>query len=156
MSNIALDKLKECIVLAKTQYYQLVLLVGESGTGKTGILKKLAEEYNTKIINLNMELSARLLELTEQQRSIKLPGFLAEIAEEYPEPIIFDNIELLFDKSLKLNPLTLVQEISRNLIVVSSWNGSCHQGNLIYAESSHPEYRKYDNIEVLVVNAVEA
>ncbi len=45
------DKLKRSLQAAEGLYYRLVLLVGETGTGKTGVLRDVAGEFGTSVIN---------------------------------------------------------------------------------------------------------
>ncbi len=133
-------------------YHRLVLLVGDTNSGKTSILQYVAEAFGTSIINVSLELSSELLELTAKQRSLRLPGILAQIADKVQPPVVLDNLELLFDKNLKQDPLRLLQGISRNRTVVASWSGRMASGKLLYAEAGHPEYRSYDSIDVLIVS----
>ena len=145
------DKIKRSLQSAEGLYHRLVLLVGETGSGKTGVLRDIAEEFGTSVINVNLALSTELLELTAKQRSLRLPGILDQIADKAPLPVVLDNLEILFDKDLKQDPLRLLQGISRNRPVVASWNGAITSGKLIYAESGHPEYRSYDSVDALIV-----
>jgi hypothetical protein len=132
-------------------YHRLVLLVGETGSGKTGVLREVAEGFDTSVINVNLALSSELLELTAKQRSLRLPGILDQIADEAQGPVVLDNLEILFDKELKQDPLRLLQGLSRNRAVVASWNGTMTSGRLLYAETGHTEYRSYDSVDALIV-----
>jgi hypothetical protein len=67
-------------------------------------------------------------------------------------PVVLDNLEILFDRELKQDPLRLLQGISRNRSVVASWNGIVDSGRLLYAEPGHPEYRCYEQVDTLIVN----
>lgn len=155
MAEPALDKIKQSLQAAEGLYHRLVLLVGETGSGKTGVLREIAEGYGTSVINVNLELSAELLELTAKQRSLRLPAILNQIVDKAQLTVVLDNLEILFDKDLKQDPLRLLQSISRNRAVVASWNGTMHSGRLSYAENGHPEYRSYDSVDALIVNMEE-
>ena len=145
------DKIKRSIQAAEGLYHRLVLLVGETGSGKTCVLRDIAEELGSSVINVNLSLSGELLELTAKQRSLRLPGIIDQIADKAQSPVVLDNLEILFDDELKQDPLRLLQGISRNRAVVASWNGSMNSGRLLYAETGHPEYRCYDSVDALVV-----
>jgi len=132
-------------------YHRLVLLVGETGSGKTGVLREIAEGYGTSVINVNLALSCELLELTAKQRSLRLPEILDLIADQPQAPVVLDNLEILFDKDLQQDPLRLLQHISRNRTVIASWNGTMNSGRLSYAENGHSEYRSYDSVDALIV-----
>ena len=62
------------------------------------------------------------------------------------------NIEILFDVSLKQDPLRLLQGLSRNKTVVAAWNGSIVDNSLTYAAPAHPEYRRYPARDFLVAS----
>jgi type II secretory pathway predicted ATPase ExeA len=106
-------------------YHRLVMVVAPAGAGKTVALQGVNECMAAPIINVNFELSRRMLDLTERQRALQLPGLLAEIVEAAKaEVVLLDNIEILFDVSLKQDPLRLLQGLSRNKTVVAAWSGS--------------------------------
>ena len=125
-------------------YYRLLLLIGPEGSGKTRTLQCLSNKLNTKLVNVNLAVSERMLDLTERQRILKTPMILEEIIEEAgSDTILLDTFEMLFDDTLKQNPLVLLQKSARNRNIVAAWNGCIEKNNLIYAEPSHSEYQKY-------------
>lgn len=136
---------------AEGLYYRLVLLVGETGSGKTSALRCVAEELETSVINVNLALSSELLELTARQRTLRLPSMLDKITSNAQSLVVLDNLEILFDKSLKQDPLRLLQGLSRHRTVLASWSGSATSERLVYAQSDHFEYRSYDSFDALIV-----
>lgn len=93
------DKIKQSLRAAEGLYHRLVLLVGETDSGKTSVLRDVAEEFGTSVININLALSSELLELTLRQRSLWLSGILSQIANKAQAPVALDNLEILFDKT---------------------------------------------------------
>lgn len=146
------SQLRSAIETATTSYYRLVLVVGESGSGKSGVLREISENLGTIVVNVNLALSGKLLELTARQRSLRLPGILCQMVEQEGNLVVLDNLEILFDQALLQDPLRLLQSISRNRTIVASWNGTVNGGRLEYAEAGHPEYRTYDPVGALLVN----
>lgn len=144
--------LKHAIEMSERIYHRLVLLVGESGSGKTSTLNHLSNELGIEIINLNLRLSEQLLEITPKKRPLQLPKILDQVIREAGEIAILDNIEIMFDTSLKQDPLKLLQKISRNKTIISSWNGKQDHLKLLYAERGHPEYRNYKISDFLTVS----
>ncbi len=132
-------------------YYRLVLLVGASGSGKTGVLQGLAEALGSSVLNVNAELSGELLGVAPKQRRLQVQEALEQIIAQAQAPVVLDNLELLFDKSFQQDPLRLLRSISRNRAVVASWNGSVNAGRLLYAETSHAEYRNYEAADALLI-----
>lgn len=151
MAELTHDKIKRSIQAAEGLYHRLVLLVGEAGSGKTAVLRGIAEEFGSSVVNVNLALSSELLELTAKQRSLRLPHILDQIAGQAQATVVLDNLEILFDKDLQQDPLRLLQSISRNQAVVASWNGVVNSGRLRYAETGHPECRIYDSVDALIV-----
>jgi adenylate kinase family enzyme len=137
------QKLQDLITLAHDSFYRLVLVIGPSGSGKTEMLKRLEVDSGCTYINLNLELSSRLIDLSEKQRGMQVKPLIADILDTVSGAILLDNIEILFDSALQQNPLLLLQGLSRNRTLVVSWNGSIKDGSLTYAEPGHPEFRKY-------------
>lgn len=134
-------------------YHRLILVVAPAGTGKTPALQAVGERTGAPMVNINLELSRRLLDLTERQRAIKIPRLMNEVvAQTGGDVVLLDNLEILFDISLKQDPLRLLQSLSRNRTVVAAWNGAITKGMMTYAVPEHPEYRKYPVSDFLVVS----
>lgn len=145
------EKIIRSMPMVDSLYYRLVLLVGKTGSGKTSVLANVAGQLGTSVININQALSNELLELTTRQRSLRLPGILHQIVGQSPLPAVLDNLEILFDRNLKQDPLRLLLGVARNRTVLASWNGTMTDGRLLYAETGHPEYRSYDPVDALIV-----
>lgn len=150
------EQVKRSLQSTEDLYHRLVLLVGETGSGKTGILRDIAAEFDTQVVNINLAVSSALLELTTKQRTLRLPEILDQVAGNIKSPVVLDNLEILFDTGLQQDPLRLLQSISRNQAVVASWNGAIVSGKLVYAEPGHPEYHTYDLADVTIVGMPES
>jgi len=133
-------------------YHRLVMLVAPAGAGKTAALQNVHGRTSAPLVNVNLELSRRMLDLTARQRALQLPRLLAEIAgTSATDVVLLDNLEVLFDVSLKQDPLRLLQGLSRIKTVVAAWSGSVSGEYLVYATPDHPEYRRYPVRDFLVV-----
>ena len=153
MAEPLADRVIRRIGQAAELYNRLVILVAPAGAGKTAALQDVHERTAAPLVNVNLELSRRMLDLTERQRVLQLPRLLAEIVgSSAADVVLLDNIEVLFDVSLKQDPLRLLQGLSRNKTVVAAWSGSIDGERMIYATPDHPEYRRYPLRDFLVVN----
>jgi len=145
-------KLERAIEQAASQYYRLVILVGAPASGKTTALQSVAQNLGCQLLNVNLELSKKMLELTRTQRSRQVERLLKEVIASVPgDVVLLDNLEILFDTALELQPLRLLQVLNRNRTIVASWNGSFQGGTLIYAEPGHPEFMQFKQPEAVVV-----
>ena len=149
----ATTKLERAIQQATSQYFRLVILAGAPASGKTAALQSLAQMLGCQLVNVNLELSKRLLELTRTQRSRQVERLLKEAIAAAPgDVVLLDNLEILFDNSLEVEPVRLLQVSSRNRTIVASWNGSFHAGTLTYAEPGHPEFIQFKQTEAVVIS----
>ena len=95
-------------------------------------------------VNLNRELSRRLLGVPEQERPRQLFPILQEMVRTSPgEVVLWDNGELLFAPQLQQDSLRCLLDLARHKTLVAAWSGSCQKGYLTYATLDHPEYRRY-------------
>lgn len=176
MAEPLADRVMKRIGQAADLYNRLVLLVAPAGSGKTAALQDVHERTMAPLVNVNLGLSLALLDLTSRKRALQLPRLLAEIVgTSAADVVLLDNIEVLFDVSLKQDPLRLLQGLSRNKTVVAAWSGEIRaEGRgprteletsdnsslitqssslyLVYATPGHPEYKRYPLRDFLVVN----
>lgn len=154
MASGAVPNLADAVEAVGGAYHKLVLLVGPPGSGKTAGLRSFATHSARPFLNVNLALSQRMLELTKGQRARKVESlFERAVADVAQGSVVLDNLELLFDAALQVDPLRLLQKLSRNLLVVASWNGTHQGGVLTYAEPHHPEYRSYGDVDAVIVAA---
>ena len=136
---------------AQDLYHRLILVVGPGGSGKTATLRAVAAHAGAPVLNLNLELSRRLLDLTARQRLLEVPRVLDDLIGRDRPLVLLDNTELLFDPTFGQDPLALLQRASRNRTIVAAWNGTLDNGYLSYAEPGHPEYRRYPQTGLVIV-----
>ena len=132
---------------------KLVLLVGADRSGKTKLLRDLGAKLNIEPLNVGLELGRRLAATPNNKRGFSAGELLREIAdkERTDDPLLLDNLELLFEKGLQVNPLDLVKRLAHSKRVVAVWPGELRGDRLIYADMSHPEHRDYSRDGVVVL-----
>ena len=98
MAEPLADRVIKRIGQAAELYHRLVMLVAPAGSGKTAALQDVHERTAAPLVNVNLELSRRMLDLTERQRALQLPRLLAEIVgASAADVVLLDNVEVLFD-----------------------------------------------------------
>jgi hypothetical protein len=128
---------------------KLVLLIGPPNAGKTALLHSLAKSKGVTPLNIGAELGGRLAGMPQRQRHLQTTAILRELADQHApgDLLLLDNIELLFDRSLQLDPLDLLKRHAHARRVVAVWpgelQGDARTGRLTYADMGHPEHQDY-------------
>ena len=152
-----MDDLLQRIDQVTSLYNRLILLVAPSGRGKSSILQALQQKTKAPFINIGLELSQQLLEFNEKQRAIQVNRLISNLLNTFHSVLILlDNTEILFQPSLQLDPLRLLQKLSRDRTIVAAWNGYVKYGHLIYAAPEHPEYRRYPIHNLTIITLEDA
>jgi len=138
---------------ASKRYHQLVLAVAPYDLEVTNFMAELSKKRQYPYINVNLTLSRALLDYSIRERISKLIPVLEEVvSEKKAQAILLDNIEILFEPSLKQDPLRCLEQLSRNQTIVANWRGIYSNGTLTYSEPGHPEYKFYSAVDTLIVN----
>lgn len=117
-------RLIETIRTVSSDRHKLVILLGQFGTGKTDLLKDVAAEIDGIYVNLNLELTERLLTLPRRKYDdgVTAHKLIDELCDELSpngEPLLIDNVEILLSPELgKLNPIDTFKRMSRQRPVV--------------------------------------
>ena len=141
-----IEKLERLVDEVGSLHSKLVLLIEFPGKGKKkALLHALAKKKNVVPLNIGAELGRRLAALPQRQRRLQTTTFLRELADQHStgDLLLLDNIELLFDRSLQLDPLDLLKRHAHVKRVVAVWPGELRDGRLTYAEMGHPEHQDY-------------
>ena len=70
------QRIAERVPTAGGLYHRLILLVGRPRTGKTTALRELVADKGWPLVNVNLALAERLLELTAKQRALRVARLL--------------------------------------------------------------------------------
>lgn len=148
-----LEKLERLVSEIGELNNQLILLVSVGRGGKTRLLRQLGARLNIEPLNVSLELGRRLAVTPNNKRGLSAGQLLREIADKHrtEEPLLLDNMELLFEPSLQINPLDLVRRLAHSRRVVAVWPGELRNDRLVYADMSHSEYRDYSSDGVVML-----
>lgn len=151
-----IDRLERLTDDVAVLHSKLIVIVGVSGAGKSALLANLGGRHDAHVLNVGSELSRQLAARPAKQRALAVPTILRDLADEHAagDLLLLDNIELLFDRTLRLDPLDLLKQLARSRRVVAVWPGELRDGRLIYAEMGHPEHQDY-GLEGLVPFAIQ-
>jgi predicted AAA+ superfamily ATPase len=140
-----LERLNRLIEDVRSLNSKLILLIGPPRCGKTRLLDGLAKHRNTTVLNVGGSLGRQMLEITGTQRHLQAAALMSALAADHSKGglVLFDNIELLFDQSLRLDTLDLLKRNGRTRCVVAAWPGEFNNSRITYATLGHPERRDH-------------
>ncbi|MCB0068741.1 MAG: BREX-3 system P-loop-containing protein BrxF [Caldilinea sp.] len=147
------DEVLALLEPAEALYSRLILVVGRGRSGKSTVLRKVAEQTGAEVCNMGLLLSEGLLACEPRQYPLRC----GELLDDYVRglaagPALLDNIDLLFDKMLAVDPMSLLQKVARSQTVVAAWRGHVDRGMLHYAIPGHREWRSTPVNGVLLVD----
>src|SRR5690348_15989619 len=118
-----IDRLDRLIRDVAALHSKLIVIVGAAGAGKSALLAELGKRHGTHVVNVGSELGRRLAARSVKQRALAAPALLRELANEAAAKgvVLLDNVELLFDHTLRLDPLDLLKQLARSERVVVVW-----------------------------------
>ena len=140
-----IEKLELLTTAIATLHSKLILLVGPQNTGKKSLLQSFGKRVDAKPLNVGSQLGLRLAGLSQKQRPIEAISLLRELSDQHAKDdlLLLDNIEILFDRTLQLDPLDLLKRQAQVRRVVAVWPGELHDVRLTYAVMGHPEHQDY-------------
>lgn len=144
-----LEKIENSISLVAERYYKQIFVYDYSD-GKS--VKKFAKTHSLPYINVNIEISQLLKDVSVDRRSFRITEVFHHLIDKYPESVIcLDYYELLFDSSLAIDPMILIKNNSRYKTLIISWRGKIIGDALIHAEPGHPEYKKFIVQDAIII-----
>jgi hypothetical protein len=92
------------------------------------------------------------MEIPAKSRPLKVAKLLEDLLDDVEDDgVLLEHIEILFEASLKVEPLTLLRSVARRRLVVVMWRGEIEAGNFVYGFPGHPEYRSYPARDLALV-----
>lgn len=135
-------------------HYNIVILYGPHGIGKTNILRNVASSNGIKYINIGEHLAELIKDISPATRVRNVQPLLESMLETNTTNII-DDTEILFNKDLNQNIPLLLRNIGRKrtAALVISIPGVLKDGKLIFSEAPYWDAAQYDMHDFTLVNA---
>ena len=147
MMNVTITDLKKRIDDLGNQYYKMMFVIFKNYSIET-FSSKLTD---TRILNINFQLSEKLLVIPAKDYYWYVTDFLLSFMDDDKMTYILNHIDILFDPVLAIQPISVLESISRQRKIVVIWPGEYREGKLFYAEPQHSEYFKTQGPENLVI-----
>lgn len=149
-TDIIQDITQQALAAGGVQSSCVVLLVL-----KENELKGLSRLFpNDKFLNISKLLAERLISMSRKKREANLTSELKFIALNCNNVCYMQRIQFLFAQELNVDPIKLLQLISRKKPVVAIWPGGIDGSTLFYATPGHPEYINYQLSELQDVQVI--
>ena len=141
--------LGEICLRADRAHFRMVWVVGGTAAERSALLRGFAEATAGELIELGKGLSAALIDVSASLRAASVEDCFARLLEDRPGPILcLDHLEILFEPSLRLNPVELLKNSSRHRLLVASWPGTIQGDRITFGPEEHPAHRKYFHQEM--------
>lgn len=111
------------------------------------ILEKLSteiQESGVSHLNISKELSTSLMTVSASERSRFSQKWLIDILDTFQNgPVLYTCPDLLFDPSLKIDPLSLIRQVARIKQLIVLWPGEYSANTLSYAVPEHHHFQTW-------------
>ncbi|MCY8752954.1 BREX-3 system P-loop-containing protein BrxF [Bacillus inaquosorum] len=149
MNTHFLEQIENSISVVSERYFKQIF-VYDYINGNS--VKQFAETHSLPYINVNIEISRLLQDISVSRRSFRITEVFQQLIDKHHDDVIcLDYYELLFDNSLEIDPMILIKNNSRYKTLIISWRGKIIGDTLIHAEPGHPEYKKFIVQDAIII-----
>lgn len=128
-----MDKISEKLEQMKEGNKRLLLIIGQPGSGKSKLIHEYSNNTGIPIINFNTIFGE------EAKDNIDLVATMKDFLKNYnQEVLLLDNKRILYSKNSKIDMLAFLKDLSNDKIIVSTWNGTIEDGQLVHIRSKAP------------------
>jgi hypothetical protein len=135
--------------LAHRPYQAAFLLVHPHISRLQTMIEELSQQYDWPLLLVGKTMSQALYRLAPDQRPRQAARLLSESLHQYtPGPLLCQDIDLLFEPTLHLDPLRLLLAAGRQTTLIIAWPGTSDRNTLAYAVPEHAHYRAWSRSEL--------
>lgn len=132
-------ELQADVARARREHFKLVWVAGGTAPARSILLRGLADAEDGICVEVGRILSEALIEIPAPLRTASMDQcFAGCIAAPSGALTCLDHLEILFEPSLKINPVQLVRSASRHALLVASWPGRAESNRLVFGPPDHP------------------
>lgn len=125
---------------------KILFIVGGPGSGKSKIMRILAEEKGWRYLEAKDLIDEEFLELARDTRPQMAKDVVCTALKScHSEVVLIDSVEVLFAPILNIEPIALLKAISQVHPIMVGWRGHL-DGNTLYLE--HRNNPKFFSVEV--------
>ncbi|MEE0966677.1 MAG: BREX-3 system P-loop-containing protein BrxF [Bacilli bacterium] len=128
-----MDTLVAKIEELKKSENKLLLVIGQPGSGKSRLIHDYSVATGVPIIDFNKIFGEKANDNIDLLSTMK--AFLTTYQQKV---LLLDNKRILYSKDSKIDLLAFLKEISKDVVVVATWNGMIEDGQLTHIRSKGP------------------
>jgi len=145
------EELLSYVERARKSDVPMVVVTGSPGSGKSYVLRSVADLKKWKYVDCRTLIAEELIELLPNMRAEKAPAIMSEILDKYEaEAFLLDRVQTFFTPVLKLNPLELLRKLSKKHLLIVAWPGYFEDGSLYFVRPDEQEPLKFDARDIIV------
>ncbi len=126
---------------------------------ETGMISRL-KIYNKELQNIvstksvSKELANSLLEYEEKRRGIKLEQIFNHIIDMYPDGVVIQDIDIMFNPNYKVDVMKIMIEARKRKEFSVIWPGRQEGMKLIYGEEDDQDYKVFqiEDYDIAYIN----
>lgn len=128
-----MDTLVKKIEELKHSENKLLLVIGQPGSGKSRLINEYSKNTGIPIIDFN-----KIFGQTANDNIDLLATMKSFLTTYQQDVLLLDNKRILYSKDSKIDLLPFLKELSKNIVVVATWNGMIEDGQLTHIRSKGP------------------
>lgn len=148
MCKMQLTKLSKLLQEHTAHWHKLIFILEKNYDNYQ--IDKLKMSF--EVLNINLLLSEKLLTISSKNYPLYVEEEVRNLLKDKKHVYIFHHIDILFDPLLRINPVRLLENISKQYQLIVVWPGDYIKEKLIYAKQGHPEHFKCEDFEGEVIN----
>lgn len=117
--------LTETIQKLNEKENKLLLIIGEPGSGKSKMIREYSQETGIPIIDMDKI----FINTASDQLMNEMKNFLKTYHQKV---LLLDNKKILYTKNSEIDLMAFLQEISKDIPVVATWNGKIENGEVYH------------------------
>lgn len=120
---------------------RILFIVGGPGSGKSKLIRELAEQDGWKYIEAKELIDDEFLEIARDLRPDMAKDVMCKALKACgSDVILLDNVNVLFAPILNLKPIELLKTVSTMYPIVVGWRGRFDGDNLFLEHNNNPNY----------------
>ena len=120
---------------------RILFIVGGPGSGKSLIIRELAEQYGWKYLEAKHLIEEEFLLVPHEERPQKAEETIrTALSRSNTEVVLLDGINVLFAPILNLEPLEILKTVSKAHPLIVGWRGHVEGDQLFLEHNNNPKF----------------